>query len=49
MQTDWINNSKEWNRNIPSPLSPSVAVKFQQDLNQICGTEPDGTPHLRLA
>lgn len=49
MQADWINNSKEWNENIPSPLSPSDAAAFQAQLNQICGTEPDGTPHLRLA
>ncbi len=49
MNTDWINNSHEWNVNIPSPLSPSESAKFQQELNQICGTEADGTPHLRLA
>lgn len=46
---DWINDSREWNANIASPLSRYESEKFQHDLNQICGTELDGTPHLRLA
>lgn len=41
-------NSHQWTKNLPNPASPQQMRAWQDRLDTVCGTEPDGTPRLRL-